>query len=214
MFKRSAIACVLLASFPGLAFSQGLGKTAPRTVQLGTPAPSDLIKIVKVTVGGVEITPGLPFAADDSWFNRLRIGIRNESAKEIVFVAGQLSFPETGDAEHLAIMDRILIGRRPEHAQGATPAGRGFNDAPSPPILVGRGQEISVPVADSFEAFKTAIEKRQSLSSVRTCVVGITTLYFDDGTEWLSGLYFRADPNTPGRYVRISPDQFRQEASQ
>jgi hypothetical protein len=135
--------------------------------------------------------------------------IKNVSAKKIVFVSGQLRFPETGDAstEHLAVMDRISIGQRPEHARRSVTA-PGYHDAPSLPLLLGPGQETVVPVVDNVDRIRRMSESRQPISSVTTCVVGITTLYFDDGTEWLSGLYFRADPNTPGRYLRISREEF------
>ena len=67
----------------------------------------------------------------------------------------------------------------------------------------------AVPVVEDVQRIKKMIESRRPSSSVTTCAIGINTLYFEDGTDWLSpGLYFRADPNTPGRWVRISRKEF------
>jgi hypothetical protein len=181
-------------------------RTTPRsrTVQFEPSLPNDLVRVVKVVLDDVEVRPGTSFRASDDWFNRIKVVIKNISPKTIVFAAGQLRFPETGDAtaEHLAVMDRISIGQRPEQA------GRRPNDVPSTPILVGPGQEVTIPVVDNLERTKAAIASRQPLSSVTTCAIGLTTLYFDDGTLWLSGVYFRADPSAPGRYVRTSREEF------
>ena len=212
--RYTVVLCILLASFFGEVFAQNESATAPRTVQLEPSLPRDLVKVVRVMLDGVEVKPGIPFQAGDDWFNQLKVVVKNLSTKKIIFVAGQLRFPETGDttAEHPAAMDRISIGQRPDHVTG-----RRFNDVPSAPILVGPAQEISVPAADNFDRVKTAIEGKQPLSSLTKCAVGITTLYFDDGTMWVSGVYLRADPSTPGRYVRISRKEFEaysQEAPQ
>jgi hypothetical protein len=215
-----AVICLLASSF-SLAFAQDAGAMAPRTIQLEpAPLPKDLVvripdnlvKIVKLMLDGVEVKPGVPFQAGDNWFDRIRIVIKNVSPKKIVFADGYLRFPETGDAtaEHLAAMGRILVGQRPEHARNSF-TGMKYNDAPSAPILIAPGQEIAIPVVDDFDRVRATIESRQPLSSVTTCVVGLTTLYFDDGTKWLSGLYFRADPSTPGRYLRISRKEFDAE---
>jgi hypothetical protein len=201
-----AVICTLLASL-SVAFAQGGSATSPRTVTLEPSIPNDLVSVVKLTLDGVEVKPGIPFPAGDDWFGQIGIVIENISAKKIVFVAGQLRFPETGGAtaEHLAVMARISIGLRPRGVR----EGRRPDDVPSVPILVDPSQEVTVPVVEDVQRIKKMIESRRPSSSVTTCAIGINTLYFEDGTDWLSpGLYFRADPNTPGRWVRISRKEF------
>jgi hypothetical protein len=190
----------------------------PRLVQVEPAFPSDLVRVVKIMAGGAEITPGVPFPAHDDWFRNIVVVIKNVSNKKLVFASGQLRFPETGDAtaEHLAVIARLSTGQRPESSRAPAERTRP-DDVPGPPILVAPGQEAMVPVVETFERVKAMIERKQSLSDITTCFVGLNTLYFDDGTEWLSGLYFRADPNTPGRNVRISAQEFAasdQEKSQ
>ena len=206
--------CVLSCSTVSI-LAQEMGKTVARTVQFDPIRTGAPFKFIKVYLNGVEVEPGVPFQASDRWFNRLQVVLKNVSAKNLVYVAGQLRFPQTGDAsaEHLAAMDRISIGRRPEHARSADLNNRRnaaglWAHVDGPEILVRPGQEIAVPVVDPFDAIKTAIESRQSLSTLTICQIGINQLFFDDGTEWLSGVFFRADPSGPGRYVRISQKEF------
>jgi hypothetical protein len=232
MRKRWALLFFLFISTTSI-FGQGTSSSMPaqegaatvaRTVQLDAMAPDAPAKIVKVMLNGTEVKPGVPFQAGDDWFNRLQVVIKNMSRKNIVFAAGQLRFPETGDAsaEHLAIMDRFSIGRRPEDARASNvtspPGAVGLQaHVDGVEILVVPGQETAVSIVDPFDHIKAGIEVRQPLSSVTTSAIGLHTLYFDDGTTWLSGLYFRADPSTPGRYIRISQKEFEssnREASQ
>jgi hypothetical protein len=122
--------------------------------------------------------------------------------KKIIFTSGQLRFPETGDAspEHLMVMERILIGQRPDSAHDPSISGLRPDDVPSAPILVNHGQEMIIPVVDRFDRIKRLIEQRQPLSSVTTCVAGINTLYFDDGTSWMApGLYLSCRPGYTGK---------------
>ena len=208
---RYAIAiCAVLALLTGQSLAQEESATVARRVQLEPSLPNDLVRIVKIFVDGVEVAPEVPFQGRDEWFKNLRVVIKNVSAKKIVFAAGQLRFPETGDAtaENLAVMARISIGQRPEHVRVPSGEGARNNDPLGVTILLDPGQETAVPVVENFYHVKAMIERKQPLSSVTTCVVGLNTLFFGDGAEWLSGLYFRADPNTPGRYVRISPKEF------
>jgi hypothetical protein len=205
-----ATACVVLST---LSFSLAKDSTAavPRTVQLEQSIPNDLVKVVEVMLGDTEIKLGVPFPADDEWFNRLRFVIKNVSTKRIVFVDGWLRFPQTGDetAENLVVMDRILLGHRPEPANDTGAASRRPDYVPSIAILVNPGGEMTVPVIDSLNRMRTAIEKRQPLSSITIAAIGIGAIYFDDGTAWMKpGLYFRADPDMPGSYVRISHKEF------
>jgi hypothetical protein len=164
--------------------------------------------------------PEIPFQAGDDWFKDFGVVIENVTAKKIVFVSGQLRFPETGDAtaENLAVMARISAGQRLHLALPSAGTGARPDDVPGPTISVEPSREAIIPVVEKFERVKAMIEKKRPLSTVTTCMVGINALFFDDGTEWLSpGLYFRPDPDAPGRHVLISQkefDAYRQEASQ
>lgn len=209
------VICVLLSCLTLRTPAQEKGRAIPRTVTIDALPPDAPVRIVKVLLSRAEVIPGVSFQASDDWFDRVEVVVKNTTTKNLVYVGGQLRFPETGraTADHLAVMDRISVGRRPEHARSADTLSR---EGPSglrahvngAEILLRPGQEIAVPAVDPLDRIEAAMEATQPLSSVTVCEIGIHTLYFDDGSSWLSGLYFRADPRTPGSYVRISQQEF------
>ncbi len=192
------------------------GPTAARTVQLEQSFSKDPVKIIRVMEGNVEVKPGVPFEAGDEWFKDLSVVIKNVSRKKIVFARIQVRFPETGDGtkEHPTVGDQSSAGQMPDHAPYSGITGQRLNDPPRDPILVEPGHEVTIPVIsrlgdDHFEGIKSMIESRQSLSSVTSCVVGLSSFYFDDGTKWASGAYYRPDPSIPGKYNVVSVDEFK-----
>ena len=196
-------------------FAEDGGTTAPRTVQLERSFPKDPVKIVSIMEANVEVKPGVPFQDGDEWFKNLSVVIKNLTKKKIVSVTVQVNFPETGDGSqaHPTVGDQSSIGQTPEHGRYSGRTGRRLDEPVRDPILVGPGEEVTVPVisrlgADHFEGVKSMIQNRQSLSSVTTCVVGLTTVYFDDGTKWAWRVYYRPDTSIPGKYNIISFDEF------
>jgi hypothetical protein len=218
----------VLASISGAVAQSGI-PTAPRTVQLAPSFP-DPVKIVRVTLDGVEIKPGLqaypadkpgvPFEAADDWLNHLTVVLKNTSAKRVVYADIRVFFLGTEDKTplHSQLVDANQVGERPKHARYSTIRGAWQNDPARDAILIESGHEFSLPAIDPerFDEVKQAIETRQPLSSVTAIRLDVATVYFEDGTKWGGG-YFRPDFSAPGRYIHISQkefDAYRQETSQ
>jgi hypothetical protein len=199
----------------GVVYAGSGDATAPRAVQIERSTGQDPAKIVRVMIGNREVKPGVTFQSGDEWFKDLSVVIRNLSSKKIVFARVQVYFPETGDGtpERPRVGDQSSVGQIPENGRYSGVTGQKLEDAPRDPIVVEPGQELTVPVIshfgdDHFDNVKSSIESRQPLSSIATCVVGLATLYFDDGTKWAAGHYYRPDPNTPGKHIIISYEEF------
>jgi hypothetical protein len=222
------VPCALLALLSGAAAQSG-STAALRTVQLA-PAFPDPVKIVKVLVDGVEVKtglqayptdkPGVPFQAGDDWLNHLTVVLKNVSSKKVVNADIRVFFLDLGNGtpQHPLVGDGNQIGERPKHARYSTIQGGWQNDPARNPILIGPGQEFSLPAIDPerFDEVKQIIETRQPLSSMTSIRLDVATVYFEDGTKWGGG-YFRPDYSAPGKYVHISQkefDAYRQEASQ
>ena len=198
--------------------------TAPRTVILERSLPrpllpDDPVKIVKVLLNGVEVKtgihalptdkPGVPFEADNDWFNHLTVVLKNISAKPILYTSIQVFFPEL--AEHNE------VGEIPRHARYSY--GEPREDRARKPILIEPGQEFSLSATDAerIDEIKQNIASTQPLSAITSIRLELGTVYFADGTEWAGGVHYRPDLSTPGKYVVISQQEFdayRQEASQ
>jgi hypothetical protein len=225
------VICTLPALLAGVVAAQGRPGMAPRTVQLSPSLPNDPVRIVKVTLEGVEVKPGVqawpadkpgvPFQAGDDWFNHLAVVLKNVSTKKIIFGGVQVSFLDLGNGtpERPMVSDQNSVGQRPEHGRYSRITGNRLNDPARDPILVEPGQEFAVPVINParYESVKGMIESRQPLSSIAIIRIGLTPVYFEDGTKWAANLYYRPDFTVPGKYVIISRNEFeayRQGTSQ
>lgn len=207
-----------LAISPG-AFAQNI-ELGPRTVQLESEPPSNPLKIAKILIDGVEITPGhqswpidkpgVPFQAADDWFNHIGVVLKNISPKNIVYVSIQMIFLEPGgETDTTAIAESNAAGQRPRHARYSVTRGLWQNDPPREPILIKPGQEFILPSIDPdrFEEAKEIVESRWPLSQLNAVRLAVTTAYFEDGIKWGGG-YFRPDYSGPGKYVLITREEF------
>jgi hypothetical protein len=185
-------------------------ESALRTVQIEPSLPSNLVKVARIEVGNAAVVPGVPFPADDHWFNNVRVVLENVSTKNIVFISGQLRFPQTGDAtaENLAVMSRIAAGRKPEHLgdPGTAEGVRGPHVISS--MSIATGSQVLVAIVEPPGRIEHLIKKKQASLRITQCVIGINNIYFSDDTFWSSGLYFRPDQESPGLYRRVSREEF------
>ena len=223
MCQLGVALALLLLSARDVVFAKDRNTTVPRTVILSPSHPNNPVKIVKVMLDGVEVKPGVlawpadkpgvPFQANDEWFNHLTVVLKNISAKKIVCGTIQAFFPETGDGTraHPTVGDQSHFGNLPEYGMYSGLTGTRFDDEPQrDPILVEPGQEFTVPVIsrDHSDGIKEMIENRQPLSSITTIRVEIAAFDFEDGTRWAADLYYRPDYSVPGKYVVISRKEF------
>ncbi len=210
----SAICVIGISLSGGAVLTRGAVETSPRTVKLERLFANDPVKITKLVSGADEIKPGEPFDADNDWLNSLSIVIKNVSGKKIVFASVQMYLPDTGTGDHGSpvIGGASSVGQRPEHAMYSYSTGRRLAQPPGAPISIDPGAELTIPVISrdggAYDAVKSEVESRQSLSSVRSCVVGVANLYFADGTKWAAEHYYRPDPNAKGKYMVISRAEF------
>jgi hypothetical protein len=199
-----------LASFLAVSLcSVSAQESAWRTIQVEPKVPADLIKVAKIEVGSVAVVPGVPFLAGNDWFNNVVIVVENVSTKKIVFISGQLRFPEIGDTtpENLAVLARLAAGRRSD-ADLARAKTVGDLRLIPPHISLAPGSQIVVPIVEPPHRIDALIEKKQALSSITQCVVGVNSIFFGDDTLWISGVYFGSDRATPGKHPRISREEF------
>jgi len=223
------ITCTLLASLLGTA-AQAADATVSRTVQLEPSLPNDPVKIVKVMLDGVEVKPGvqgwpgdkpgMPVHANDNWLNHIAITLKNISTKGIVFCGVRVFSPDVGDGtpKHPILGSESVIGQRPQHARYSRITGESLDDPSRNPILLEAGEEVTLPAISlgGFDEVKKTIETRQPLARITTVRLGLTTVYFGDGTKWDSNVYYRPDLSSPGKYLVISRqefDSYRPEAS-
>jgi hypothetical protein len=219
-----------------IVFAQEAG-VAPRTVELeisfskgmqtrfGKVIEEDPAKIVRVMYrnvevkakrqGNAEVKPDVPFLAGDDWFNDLSVVVKNLSSKKIVFAGIQVNFPQTGDGRiHPIVGDQSSVGQTPEHGMYSAITGRKLTEPVRDPILLEPGAEVTIPVInrdpdnDHRSSVTAMLEAKLPLSKVTTCLVGLAEFYFEDGTRWSHGVYYRPKPGAPGKFIVIPIEEF------
>ena len=66
--------------------------------------------------------------------------------------------------------------------------GRAFPPDTNPPFALAPGEKVTMPIEDpeDYPALKTRIEKWRPISDVTAMDGGIMTVFFEDGTRWVS----------------------------
>ena len=198
-----------------ISFSKGM------QTRFGKPIEEDPAKIVKVMYrntevkykrqGNAEVKPDVPFLAGDEWFNDLSVVVKNLSSKKIVFAGIQVDFPETGDGRlHPVVGDQSSLGQTPEHGMYSSITGQKLTEPVRDPILLEPGAEVTIPVIENDHriSVKAMLEAKLPLSKVTTCLVGLREFYFEDGTRWSHGVYYRPKPGVPGKFIVIPIEEF------
>jgi hypothetical protein len=202
-----------------ISFSKGMRL---RTGQLIEEDPAKIVRVMYRNVGvkykrqgNAEVKSDVPFLAGDDWFNDLSVVVKNLSSKKIVFAGIQVNFPQTGDGiQHPLVGDGSSVGQRPEHAMYSAITGRKLTEPARDPILLEPGAEITIPVInrdpdnDDRSSVRAMLEAKLPLSKVTTCLVGLSEFYFEDGTRWSHGVYYRPRPGAPGKFTVIPIEEF------
>jgi hypothetical protein len=219
------VALLLLASTG----AQSQSADVPKTLLLDRPLNDDPVRITKVMEGAGELNSDghqypnryvweATFKAGDDWLKNLTLVIKNVSEKKIIFVEAGCSLFETADwqselTKHHDPQTPLVgsasntVGRRPEQALYSRLLGHTIKpDTSKDPLDLAPGEELSIAIEnpENYPALRSRIEERQPMSSLTACDGGISRIFFDDGTQWQAHSYLRADPERPGRWIRMS----------
>jgi hypothetical protein len=194
----------LLAICLALAFAQSTAGTGTKTLFInGVPCGHDPVRI-KVMDGETELkSDGRPlpnicywetaFNAADDWITNLSFVIKNISAKKITciiifsFLVEAPSWQDESQPKSLVLgSTQNRVGQRPEHALYTS--GRASPPDTDPPFELASGEESTMPIENpkDYPALKTRIEERLPISSVTAMDSQAVTVFFEDGTRWIS----------------------------
>lgn len=190
-----------------------------RTVGLERYTIDDPVRIIQVLEGGVEITPerpakeknGKPFAAGPDWLRVLTVVVKNFSPKNVVAAHLLVDFPETGTGVpgDPTVAVPIWLGNIPEHGLYNTRDGKKLELPTKPALNLVAGAELKISMAPYYEKVKASIESKRPGSDITTCWIRLQQFYFADGTRWAPGNFQKPDPASPGKYEKITADEFR-----
>jgi len=188
----------------------------PRTVATGSASASSPVGILvirydgKDTYNGQPIRDRIPFNAPDDWMKHISIIVRNRSTHAILAGSLQLDFRGLGGDPML--IHYIRIGLTPKH-QLTTDAGKLLPqpEGESKPISIAPGDYATFSFSEDYSAIVSAVQTRGSLPQVTFVGIEYGTFYFSGGFRWSRNAFRRADENTPGKYVPVSPSDLMQQ---
>jgi hypothetical protein len=216
------IFCALGLMWLAQAFSQNAAGVGSKTLTVDRPLADDPIRVVKVMEGVTELKwdgheyPNryaweAVFDAGDDWLRDLSFVIKNVSAKPILYVGIGSVLHETGDlvgeiARHAnAGTTENAVGQRPQQALYSPTLGRWLKPDRRAPVEVAPGEEITLALENPKEY---ATLKSRIGSSVTGCNAMVGHIFFEDGTKWEGHNYYRPDPEHPGRWIKISFEEW------
>jgi hypothetical protein len=209
------------------AWAQSAAGTGTKTLLItGLLRASDPVRI-KVMNGATELKSDgrrfpnnhaweTTFNAGDDWITDLSFWIKNVSAKKITCViifSGLFDTPFWQDetqSKHpgLGIVQN-RIGQRPEHALHTD--GRSFPPDADPPFELSPWQEFTMVFENpqDYPTLKAHIETWGPISNVTAVDGGIVTVFFEDGTKWVSVSHSYSRPaEQPGKWTKISYEEW------
>ena len=159
------------------------------------------LKIGAIKTKKGEILLGKKFVdSDDEWFQGLSVVLENISGKTITYIGAGFLFPrEVGDVGKAPPLYKSLF-------YGLHP------DAPEPstinrqPLVLKPGEKIAVTLFDpDYFEVKDDLAKLEYIHSIKTIKFHLEEVYFDDGTSWVVGTWFRPNENKTRRPIQEQP---------
>jgi len=162
-------------------------------------------EISDLSVKEVNILPGQKFnvrtvAESEGWLDNLRFNIKNKWDKQIIFIKIDLEFPETLAPGRPLMKDKLDIGIHPQATGNAKRFGK--------PLALNPGEKFTYTLSEQWlTQIKRFLEQGGfQLANLNKAVIRISNIFFDDGTAWAEGDWYRHNPNNstaPGGYERI-----------
>lgn len=156
--------------------------------------PSIVKEPVAITIKhrGRQIKENEAFDGDTDWLKDLTLKLTNTSDKTITYLQIHLIFPETATVEKSSTgLHRIELGVHPD-----VPLNRA-------PLILRPGDSTEVTLGNEYADIKKLVEKRVPIDKINQVTLRLHAAMFDDDTQFIAGMLYRRDPNTPHRWIPI-----------
>jgi hypothetical protein len=159
------------------------------------------VKTLKTKKGVEELEK--QFDGEDDWFNGLTIKVENISGKTITYLAGGFLFPRLAkdvQADSPPRYHRFMYGRYPQ-----APSDSALS---SQLISIKPGETLDISILQSeYDSIRQQLNDLGYPVSIREISINIEEIYFDDGTAWIVGSWYRRESDNPSKYYRIKKPQ-------
>ena len=170
--------------------------------------PNEPFEFSDLSVRNFHIVPHQKFSAKSiaennstevgDWLENLKFVVKNRFDKRITYIYIELDFPETEASGPMMVYNQLSIGIHP----------KAFGDSlkHDTPLALEPGGKITFTLsAQRLKLIKDFLAFRNfQLADLNKTVIRISYVFFDDGTKWSQGDYYKPDPSAPGGYQRIN----------
>lgn len=138
----------------------------------------NVVEVIGFSLGGVTITPGQVFQADDDWLTNLWVKVKNTSEKSISHLRMSFALPE---AKFIQDGRNYSMGFALEYKAGAR-----ANNANAEMKVILPGDEVELVCLETGVALQQAIASRTRVTSITILQYGgDVTALFVDGSYWM-----------------------------
>ena len=133
---------------------------------------------------------------EGDWLEGLEFTLRNRSAKQVIYIGLDLGFPET-EVNGPQMVYQISKGEFPQSNKTLL--------RPVEPLLLEAGEVMTLRLsAQQLKVLKDFLGRRKfQLADLNKAVLGLTSIFYEDGTRWLRGSYYKPNPDKLGGYEKI-----------
>lgn len=162
-----------------------------RKKNFGPDDSNEPVRIVEVLANSRVVKPDVSFEDKGEWLKDLTIKFKNVSKKTITHVDWNLGFPQT--KTETPPMGYSLVYGLYYSKQAPDAAGMKY---------LAPGETAEVTLDDtSFQGMKKFVAKKKDLNDLSIVDLTLLVVYFDDGSQWSAGKFFRPDPGNPGKFI-------------
>ncbi len=170
--------------------------------------PNEPFEFSDLSVRNINIVPHQKFSAKlmaennsgevEDWLENLKFVIKNRFDKRITYIYIELDFPETEISGPMMVYNNLSIGIHPKASGNSLKYDK--------PLALEPGGKITFALsAQRLKLIQDFLALRSfHLAELNKAIIRISYIFFDDGTKWSQGDYYKPAPGAPGDYQRIN----------
>lgn len=136
-------------------------------------------------------------AQTENWIEGLEFNFKNKTEKEVKYIRLEFDFPETKTGTPMLVYQTVF-GVIPNSKENVKKAHQPFSlesDASFKYMLTER----------ELQNIKKFLSSRSfQLESMNSIVIRVEDIFYEDGTRWWQGSWFKPNPNQPSGYEKIN----------
>lgn len=156
-------------------------------------APNQPVEILEIKNAKRLLKANSAFTDDDEWLKGFSLRMKNKSRKNLTQITVELLFPRGPGQIDPPLADTIVFG-----------AEQFNNSRSSTQQLILPGQSFNVSLSDQqYLVIRELLKTHGYGEELKSVVLTVDEVLFDDGTKWHAGHFMQRDPNNRERWIPL-----------